>query len=111
MKPIEGLFGAGILGVVVLLLGPGRARTGPPERQEDEAKRVAAHLEMFDDLDYDVFSNQKWQEFHRSHSKDVTVHWPDGHVTKGIEKHIEDLKAMFVWAPDTRIKEHPVKVG
>ena len=30
---------------------------------------------------------------------------------KGIEKHIEDLKAMFVWAPDTRIKEHPVKLG
>jgi hypothetical protein len=30
---------------------------------------------------------------------------------KGIDKHIDDLKAMFVWAPDTRIKEHPVKLG
>jgi hypothetical protein len=28
------------------------------------------------------------------------VHWPDGHSTKGIEKHIEDLKAVFVWALD-----------
>ena len=78
---------------------------------EDEQKRVAAHLDNFDDLDYNVFSNQKWTELHRSHSADVTVHWPDGHATTGIERHIEDLKAMFVWAPDTRIKEHPVKLG
>jgi hypothetical protein len=39
------------------------------------------------------------------------VHWPDGHVTEGIDRHIADLKAMFVYAPDTRIKVHPVKFG
>jgi hypothetical protein len=78
---------------------------------EEEQKRVAANLENFDDLDFNVFSNQKWTELHKSHTKDVTVHWPDGHTTKGIEKHIEDLKAMFVWAPDTRIEVHPIKVG
>jgi hypothetical protein len=39
------------------------------------------------------------------------VHWPDGHYTDGIDKHIEDLKAMFVYAPDTNIKVHPVKFG
>lgn len=72
---------------------------------------VKTHLENFDDLDYNVFTNQKWTELHRSHSHDITVHWPDGHPTKGIDKHIEDLKAMFVWAPDTRIKEHPVRIG
>lgn len=26
-------------------------------------------------------------------------------------QHIEDLKAMFVYAPDTRIKTHPVKIA
>ena len=72
---------------------------------------VADHLESFDDLDYRVFTGQKWAELHLSHSHDVIVHWPDGHATRGIEKHIEDLKAMFVYAPDTRIKEHPVKLG
>ena len=72
---------------------------------------VKAHIDVFDDLDYNVFSNQKWTELHRSHSADITVHWPDGHATRGIERHIEDLKAMFVWAPDTRIQEHPVKLG
>lgn len=73
--------------------------------------QVKAHLANFDDLDYRVFTGQKWAEFHLSHSHDITVHWPDGHSTKGLEKHLEDLKAMFVWAPDTRIKEHPIKFG
>jgi hypothetical protein len=65
----------------------------------------------FDDLDCNVFTNQRWTELHRSHSHDIVVRWPDGHVAKGLDKHIDDLKVMFVWAPDTRIKEHPVKLG
>jgi predicted ester cyclase len=32
-------------------------------------------------------------------------------VTHGIDKHIEDLKAMFVYAPDTRIQVHSVKIA
>src|SRR5512142_203424 len=72
---------------------------------------VAKHLKTFDELDYDVFSNQKWDRLSESHAGDIVVTWPDGHETKGIAKHIEDLKAMFVYAPDTSIKEHPVKFG
>ena len=76
------------------------------------AERIArAHLKAFDELDFDVFSNQKWDRLKESHSASIAVHWPDGHVTHGIERHIEDLKAMFVYAPDTRIKEHPVRIG
>jgi hypothetical protein len=78
---------------------------------EDQQKAVDRNIAPFDDLDFNVFSNQRWGDLHKSHSKDVVVHWPDGHTTKGIEKHIDDLKAMFVWAPDTRIKVHPIKVG
>ena len=74
-------------------------------------KRAETNLATFDDLDYNVFSGQKWAELHRSHAQDVIVHWPDGRTTKGIQKHIEDLQAMFVYAPDTRIKQHPVKIG
>jgi len=69
------------------------------------------HLKTFDELDFDVFTNQKWDRLHESHSKDITVHWPDGRTTVGIESHIEDLKAMFVWAPDTRIEQHPIKIA
>jgi len=79
----------------------------PPETGSAEK----AHLATFDDLDFNVFSGQKWSELGRSHAKDITVHWPDGRVTHGIETHIEDLKAMFVYAPDTRIKEHPIRIA
>lgn len=74
-------------------------------------KLAKAQIATFDTLDFDVFTKQKWDRLHESHSKDVIVHWPDGHKTNGIERHIQDLKAMFVYAPDTRIQEHPVKIG
>jgi hypothetical protein len=78
----------------------------------EQAEQIAnEHLARFDDLDFHVFTYQQWARLHESHSQDVVVHWPDGHQTKGIEKHIEDLKAMFVYAPDTRILVHPVKIG
>jgi hypothetical protein len=72
---------------------------------------IAKNLVTFDTLDFTVFSNQDWARLHQSHSKDVKVNWPDGHFTTGIQKHIDDLKAMFVYAPDTKIKQHPVRFG
>ena len=72
---------------------------------------IAKDLVTFDTLDYTVFSNQEWTRLHESHAKDVKVYWPDGHMTQGIEVHIQDLKALFVYAPDTRIKEHPIRFG
>lgn len=72
---------------------------------------IQQHLSTFDTLDYTVFSNQQWNRLHESHSKDVRVYWPDGHLTTGIDVHIEDLKKLFIHAPDTRIKQHPIKFG
>lgn|SRR5436309_262052 len=111
MGAIQKVLSSGVLVFAFSLGAIGCGTNEAAKRHQDEQKRVAANLENFDDLDYNVFSNQKWTELHRSHSQDVTVHWPDGHTTKGIDKHIEDLKAMFVWAPDTRIKVHPIKIG
>lgn len=99
-----------LLVVVTLLLSSGRAHAEDKTLAVAEAL-VATHLEKFDDLDFRVFTGQKWAELHQTHARDITVVWPDGHSTKGLEKHIDDLKAMFVYAPDTRIKEHPVKLG
>lgn len=100
------------MAAMALLVGFPLAAASASLAEYEAAKSLAQeHLKAFDDLDYNVFTNQKWVELHRSHSEDVLVHWPDGHTTKGIKKHIEDLKAMFVWAPDTRIKEHTVKVA
>ena len=84
------------------------------DKLADVAKKQqleTAHLENFDDLDFTVFSGQKWDQLGKSHAKDVIVHWPDGRTTTGIDVHIEDLKAMFVYAPDTRIKEHPIRIA
>jgi hypothetical protein len=72
---------------------------------------VSAHLKTFDELDFDVFSNQKWDRLKESHAENIKVYWPDGHMTEGIQIHIDDLKKLFVYAPDTRIKEHPIKFG
>jgi hypothetical protein len=69
------------------------------------------HLTTFDTLDFVIFSGQQWVRFHESHSDDIIVNWPDGHHTNGLVKHLEDMKAMFVYAPDTRIKVHPIRFG
>ena len=85
--------------------------TTPPPKHERQAPKVEKNLKVFDTLDFDVFSNQKWDRLHESHAQDIVVTWPDGHETKGIDKHIEDLKAMFVFAPDITIKTHPIRFG
>jgi hypothetical protein len=97
--------------VAVNILFGAHTPASDPTSCEQEKKAVQKNMEVFDDLDFNVFSNQKWQELHKSHAKDIVVHWPDGRITKGIEPHIEDLKYMFTYAPDTRIKEHPIKIG
>ncbi|MBI3882712.1 MAG: ester cyclase [Sphingobacteriales bacterium] len=74
-------------------------------------KLIEQHLATFDTLDYTVFSGQEWARLHESHAKNVKVYWPDGHMTQGIDIHIEDLKKLFVYAPDTRIKIHPIRFG
>ena len=72
---------------------------------------ISKNLQTFDTLDFTVFSNQQWVRLHESHAKDIKVNWPDGHFTLGIDRHIADLKAMFVYASDTKIKIHPIRFG
>lgn len=90
---------------------PGTKADAPAPKVEGIPPELERNLKNFDDLDFRVYTGQQWQDFHKSHTKDVVVHWPDGHVTKGLDKHIEDLKVMFTFAPDNRIKEHPVRFG
>lgn len=74
-------------------------------------QREQAQLATFDDLDFNVFTGQKWDELGKSHAQNIIVHWPDGRTTTGIDVHIADLKGMFVYAPDTRIQEHPIRIA
>ncbi len=78
----------------------------------DIAKQIArTHLATFDAQDFDIFTHRKWDRMHESHTKDILVHWPDGHETRGLEQHIEELKQMFAYAPDARIQMHPVRIA
>ena len=72
---------------------------------------VTKNLRNFDTLDFDVYTNQKWDRLKESHAQDIIVTWPDGHETRGLPQHIKDLQYMFSFAPDTRIKIHPIKMG
>jgi len=100
-----------VLGFALVVVSPARAADGELARYQRAEEIAKAHIATFDTLDFDVFTNQKWDRLRESHAADVAVHWPDGHVTHGIDRHIADLKAMFVYAPDTRIQQHPVKIA
>ena len=99
------------LSATVHAQSPAENPATPAPPHEHQAPAVEKNLKVFDVLDFDVFSNQKWERLQESHAKDIVVTWPDGHETKGIEKHIDDLKAMFVFAPDIKIKTHPIRFG
>lgn len=102
---------ASLLSAAAFAQTPAEAPQTPAPKPEKQAASVEKNLRVFDTLDFDVFSNQKWDRLHESHGKDIVVTWPDGHETRGIDKHIEDLKAMFAFAPDTQIKTHPIRFG
>src|SRR5216117_3385419 len=101
MKPIHRNLLAGLAAAafttITFAQSPAENPTTQPPPHEKQAPAVEKNLKVFDTLDFDVFSNQKWDRLHESHAKDIVVTWPDGHETKGIDKHIEDLKALFVF--------------
>ena len=123
MKPFPRICG----GALALFLIGATALSGQPAAAQDNAGEAplapgefgravaegqpAKNIATFDTLDFDVFSNQQWDRLHESHADDIIVSWPDGHDTKGIQVHIEDLKNLFVHAPDTAIKLHPIRIA
>ncbi len=112
MSAPKGLtYGVAAMAVAALVWGCG-AKPDPRLAAFQAAEQaVTGHITTFDTLDFQVFTHQQWERLHESHSQDVKVHWPDGHMTQGLEVHTNDLKALFVYAPDTRITEHPIKIG
>lgn len=112
---------SGLAAIALVACSPAPDSTSAPEQSTALVEGLAAikavheqeqkNLATFDDLDFNVYSNQKWDELAKSHAPDIVVHWPDGRVTTGIEPHIADLKQQFVFAPDTNIKTHPIKIA
>ena len=107
---------------LVLLVGSPSISVAQPNADIDMMKQQlaeiqrqrqveAANLENFDDLDFNVYSGQKWDQLGRSHTTDIIVHYPDGSTTTGLEPHIEALKPMFVFAPDHKVIDHPIRIA
>jgi len=94
-----------------LLPDPATTPVPNPPFPNNLTRAERKHLETFDELDFEVFTHADWARLGESHAKNIRVHWPDGHYTDGIDKHIEDLAALFVWGPDTRILSHPLRVA
>ena len=69
------------------------------------------HLTTFDELDFVVFTTQDWARFGESHARNIRVHFPDGHYTDGLDKHIEDMQAIFTASPDAHIRHHPLRIA
>ncbi|MDQ1749006.1 MAG: hypothetical protein QOE71_62 [Pseudonocardiales bacterium] len=96
---------------VALLPDPATTVVPNPPYPKGLTHEERTHLVKFDELDFDVFTHAEWSRLGESHAKNIRAHWPDGHFTDGLDKHIADLAALFAWAPDTRILEHPLRVA
>lgn len=100
---------------IMLMSLTAAAQSGPADAASTRMRKAEslgkAHLAKFDTLDFDVYTNQKWDRLAESHSEQILVHYPDGHTSKGLDAHIDELKPMFVFAPDTRIRVHPIKIA
>ena len=69
-------------------------------------------LRRMDSLDFQFYSNQMWDSLAISHDANIKAFYPDGTITTGLfPQHIDMLKPMFVFAPDTKVISHLVKFG
>ncbi|AHG21891.2 hypothetical protein Z042_21460 [Chania multitudinisentens RB-25] len=81
------------------------------EEFKAEREQVEKNLRNFDDLDFNVYSHQKWDEMNRSHAEDIIVNYPDGTKTYGLKEHLDRSKKIFAFAPDTENPIHHVRIG
>src|SRR5437879_13216786 len=96
----------GVPKVTVSAQTPAERPQFAPPKPEAQPPAVETNLKTFDVLDFDVFSNQKWDRLQESHAQDIIVTWPDGHETRGIAKHIEGRKALCVDARSITTQVH-----
>ncbi len=50
----------------------------------DEKALTEQRLLVFDTLDYEFYTNQKWDKFNHSHADNIKVVYPDGFITEGL---------------------------
>ncbi|HEY3388178.1 MAG TPA: hypothetical protein VGK38_01295, partial [Prolixibacteraceae bacterium] len=50
----------------------------------DEKALTEMRIAKFDTLDFDFYSNQKWDKFTHNHADNIKVYYPDGSITTGL---------------------------
>jgi hypothetical protein len=76
--------------------------------------RVQSNLKGMDDLDFDGWNNADWDGvFAHHHTDDVLVDWKGQAPTRGVQQHIDAMKAYVESAGGTppRITAHPIAFG
>jgi SnoaL-like polyketide cyclase len=115
MKTIKIVRNAMFLSLAVVLSTPLLSQSAESDAQAvaryKQAEKIGQdRLTRFDTLDFDVYTNQKWDRLKESHAANILVHYPDGHTTRGLPDHIAAISQTFVFAPDTHIRTHPVRI-
>ena len=109
-------------GLISMFIPCGNNQQTPSETNENKTEGdqqvtennqlTEERLRRFDSLDFQFYSNQIWDSFAISHDPNIKVYYPDGTTSTGLfPQHIDLIKGQFVFAPDTKITEHPVKFG
>src|SRR6185312_8162839 len=76
--------------------------------------QVQSNLKGMDDLDFDGWNNADWDGvFAHHHTDDVLVDWKGQAPTRGVQQHIDAMKAYVESAGGTppRITAHPIAFG
>ena len=108
---------ASLLSAIVLSAMLVACRENQQKKSDDQIpssniQLTEERLRRMDSLDFQFYSNQMWDSLAISHDANIKAFYPDGTITTGLfPEHIDMLKPMFVFAPDTKITSHPVKFG
>ena len=76
--------------------------------------QTMAHLKAMDDLDFEGWNNADWQGvFAHQHTDDVYVEFKGQEPTRGIDDHIDAMKAFVESAGGTppQVVSHPIAFG
>lgn len=87
-----------------------RAEARPPMSDD----QVQSNLKGMDDLDFDGWNNADWDGvFAHHHTDDVLVDWKGQAPTRGVQQHIDAMKAYVESAGGTppQITAHPIAFG
>ena len=75
-----------------------------------DSEQAEQNLALFDQLDFEAWNNRDWDLFRQLHAENVIVDG-FGQRTEGVEDHLAWAQAFIEQVPDSKIDEHPIRIG